>query len=57
MSCFQLVDVYARYNINRVSLDSDAEDQCFQDLYIFLELLTHVMSKELLDLSSDGNKL
>ncbi|CAI6367793.1 unnamed protein product [Macrosiphum euphorbiae] len=54
MSCFQLVDMYARYNINRVSLDSDAEDQCFQDLYIFLELLTHVMSKELLDLSSDG---
>jgi len=57
MSCFQLVDMYARYNINRVSLDSDAEDQCFQDLYVFLELLTHVMSKELLDLSSDGNKL
>jgi len=57
MSCFQLVDMYARYNINRVSLDSDAEDQCFQDLYAFLELLTHVMSKELLDLCSDGNKL
>lgn len=52
-----MVDMYARYNINRVSLDSDAEDQCFQDLYIFLELLTHVMSKEVLDLSSDGKKL
>jgi len=49
--------MYARYHINRVSLDSDAEDQCFQDLYVFLELLTHVMSKEVLDLSSDGNKL
>lgn len=52
-----MVDMYARYNINRVSLDSDAEDQCYQDLYIFLELLTHVMSKEVLDLSSDGKKL
>lgn len=57
MSCYQMVDMYARYNINRVSLDSDAEDQCFQDLYVFLELLTHVMSKEVFDLSSDGNKL
>jgi len=57
MSCYQMVDMYARYNMNRVSLDSDAEDQCFQDLYVFLELLTHVMSKEVLDLSSDGNKL
>lgn len=47
--------MYAHYNINRVSLDSDAEDQCFQDLCIFLELLTHIMSKEVLDLSSDGN--
>lgn len=46
--------MYASCNINRVSLDSDAEDQCYQDLYIFLELLTHVMSKEVLDLSSDG---
>jgi len=46
--------MYARYNINRVSLDSDAEDQCFQDLNIFLELLTNIMSKEALDLSSDG---
>jgi len=55
MSCYQMVDMYARYNINRVSLDSDAEDQCYQDLYVFLELLTHVMSKEVLDLSSDGN--
>ncbi|XP_026810149.1 exportin-4-like [Rhopalosiphum maidis] len=54
MSCYQMVDMYARYNINRVSLDSDAEDQCYQDLYVFLELLTHVMSKEVLDLSSDG---
>lgn len=57
MSCYQVVDMYARYNINRVSLDSDAEDQCYQDLYVFLELLTHVMSKEVLDLSSDGNEL
>ncbi|XP_050429581.1 exportin-4-like [Adelges cooleyi] len=53
-SCYQLVDMYARYNINRLSLDSDAEDQCYQDLYIFLDLLTHIMSKEVLDLSSDG---
>lgn len=51
-----MVDMYARCNINRVSLDSDAEDQCYQDLYIFLELLTHVMSKEALDLSSDGKE-
>lgn len=56
MSCHQLVDMYARYNINRVSLDVDAEDQCYQDLNIFLELLTHIMSKEVLDLSSDGKK-
>lgn len=48
--------MYARYNINRVSLDSDAEDQCFQDLNVFLELLTHVMSKEVLDLGYDGKK-
>lgn len=48
-----MVDMYGRYNINRVSLDSDAEDQCYQDIYIFLELLIHVMSKEVLDLSSD----
>lgn len=57
MSCYQLVDMYARYNINRVSLDSDAEDQCYQDLCMFIDLLTHVMSKEVLDLSSDGTKL
>lgn len=49
--------MYARYNLNRVSLDSDAEEQCSQDLYIFLELLTHIMSKEVLDLSSDGKEL
>ncbi|XP_025409215.1 exportin-4-like isoform X2 [Sipha flava] len=57
MSCYQMVDMYARYNINRVSLDSDAEDQCYQDLFIFLELLTHIMSKEVLDLSSDGKSI
>lgn len=52
-----MVDMYARFNINRVSLDSDAEDQCYQDLCIFIDLLTHVMSKEVLDLSSDGKEL
>lgn len=46
--------MYARYNLSRVSLDADAEEQCFQDLYIFLDLLMQVMSKEVLDLSSDG---
>jgi len=56
MSCYQMVEMYARYNINRVSLDVDAEDQCYQDLYIFLELLTHIMSKEFLHLSTDGKK-
>lgn len=53
-SCYLMVDMYARYNLSRVSLDVDAEEQCFQDLYIFLDLLMQVMSKEVLDLSSDG---
>lgn len=57
MSCFQMIDMYARFNINRVSLDSDAEDQCYQDLCIFIGLLTHIMSKEVLDLSGDGKEL
>lgn len=56
MSCYQMVNMYARYNVNRISLDVDAEEQCYQDLYIFLELLIHIMSKEVLDLSSDGKK-
>lgn len=49
-----MVEMYAHYNLNRVSLDADAEEQSFEDLYIFLELLMQVMSKEVLDLSSDG---
>lgn len=57
MSCYQMVDMYFRFNINRVSLDSDAEDQCYQDLFVFIDLLSHVMSKEVLDLSSDGKEL
>jgi len=56
MSCYQMVEMYARYNVNRFSIDVDAEDQCYEDLYIFLELLTHIMSKEFLHLSSDGKK-
>lgn len=48
--------MYGNFNVERVSLDSDAEDQCFQDLCMFIELLLHIMSKEVLDLSSDGMK-
>lgn len=53
-SCLQTIQTYAKWNSGRLSLDSDAQEDSFKDILLLMELLTNLLSKDLIDLSRPG---
>lgn len=49
--CLATVQTYARCNVNRLSTETAAEENSFQDLLLVMELLTNLLSKDCVDLS------
>ena len=45
------IQVYAKCNVNRLSMEVFSEETSFQDLVLVMELLTYILSKDCLDLS------
>lgn len=52
--CLQLIQTYAKWNGGRLSLESEATEDSFQDVLLLLELLTDLLSKDLMDLAPVG---
>lgn len=50
--CLATIQVYARCNANRFTTEIAAEETSFQDLLLVMELLTNVLTKDCVDLSS-----
>lgn len=53
-ACLALLQVYSRNNLGRQRLDVTAEEEQYQDLLLIMELLTNLLSKELIDFSDAG---
>lgn len=50
-ACLALLQVYSRNSLGRQRLDVTAEEEQYQDLLLIMELLTNLLSKELIDFS------
>lgn len=55
-ACLTLLQVYSRNNLGRQSVDAAAEEEQYQDLLLIMELLTNLLSKELIDFSDTGGR-
>lgn len=53
-ACLALLQVYSRNSLGRQRLDVTAEEEQYQDLLLIMELLTNLLSKELIDFSDAG---
>ena len=54
--CLNTIQTYARCNSNRLTLDTTAEENAFQDILLLMQLLTNLPFKDIFDLSpSDPN--
>ncbi|XP_015117470.1 exportin-4 [Diachasma alloeum] len=54
-ACLQTIQTYARCNTNRLTVDVTKEEDTFQDILLLMQLLTNLLSKDILDLShSEG---
>ncbi|XP_011307073.1 exportin-4-like [Fopius arisanus] len=50
-ACLQIIQTYARCNTNRLTVDVTKEEDTFQDILLLMQLLTNLLSKDILDLS------
>ncbi|XP_012251237.1 exportin-4-like [Athalia rosae] len=50
-ACLHTVRAYARCNTNRLTVESTAEEDTFQDILLLMQLLTNLLSKEIIDFS------
>ncbi|GAB1860941.1 Exportin-4 [Camponotus japonicus] len=48
-TCLQTIQTYARCNSNRLTVDSTAEEDSFQDILLLMQLLTNLLSKDILN--------
>ena len=56
-SCLRLVEVYVKHNTNRLTEEVNAEEESFNDMLIFIDLLTNLLSKEMISSGDDGEIL
>jgi len=56
-SCLRLVEVYVKHNTNRLTEEVNAEEDSFNDMLIFIDLLTNLLSKEMISSGDDGEIL
>ncbi|KOC60217.1 Exportin-4 [Habropoda laboriosa] len=45
--CLSAIQIYARCNTNRVTIDSTAEEDSYQDILLLMKLLTHLLREDL----------
>lgn len=50
-ACLQTIQMYARSNLGRRSLEAGTEEDAFHDIQLLMELLTTLLSKDFIDLS------
>lgn len=50
-STLAMVQMYAKCNVNRLSVETESEENSFQDLSLVMDLLTFILSKDCLNLS------
>ncbi|KAM0733116.1 Exportin-4 [Formica fusca] len=51
-TCLQTIQTYARCNSNRLTVDSTAEEDSFQDILLLMQLLTNLLSKDILNFNN-----
>ncbi|XP_046738110.1 exportin-4-like isoform X2 [Diprion similis] len=49
--CLRTVQTYARCNTNRTTVENTAEEDTFQDILLLMQLLTNLLTKEIIDCS------
>lgn len=55
-TCLRLVETYVKHNSGRLTEEVNAEEDSFHDMLIFMDLLSNLLSKEIIDFNSDeGN--
>lgn len=50
-ACLHTIQTYARFNTNRLTIETTAEEDTFQDILLLMQLLTNLLSKDIYDVS------
>ena len=50
----QMVQMYAKHNIGKRSITVDMEEDQFRDILTLMELLTNILSKDIIDFGDQG---
>lgn len=50
-SCLKLVEVYVKHNSGRLTDEVNAEEDSFHDMLLFIDLLTNLLTKDIIDLN------
>ena len=53
--CLQMMESYSKYNLGKKIIDGSGEEDQYYDLLLLIQLLTHILSKDYLDLDSSSN--
>lgn len=54
--CLEVIEIYARNNTNRLTTDSTAEEDAFQDILLLMQLLNNLLNKDLFILIKSNNR-
>lgn len=54
--CMQAMQTYARCNSHRLTTDSTAEEDSFQDILLLMRLLTNLLIKDIFNLNHEVNQ-
>ena len=52
----RMVQMYAKHNIGKRSVTVDMEEDQFRDILTLMELLTNILSKDVIDFGDPGEK-
>lgn len=52
--CLSMMEGYSKYNLGKKVIDGLAEEEKYNDILLLIQLLTHILSKDYLDLSSSS---
>lgn len=55
--CMQAMQTYARCNSHRLTIDSTAEEDSFQDILLLMRLLTNLLIKDIFNLNHEVNQI
>lgn len=55
-TCLRLVETYVKHNTGRLTEEVNAEEDSFNDMLLFMDLLSNLLTKEIIDLSATDGK-